>query len=160
MDDLFEYNRQAWNRQSLSGTSRWCEPVDAATVAAARRGEWRLILTPNRPVPRTWFGDLAGARVLCLASGGGQQAPLLAAAGARVISFDASDEQLAKDSGVAERESLDVRTVRGDMADLGGFEDGTFELIFHPISNVFVPDPRAGNATECSCPAGGCWRVS
>lgn len=141
--DLFEHNRQAWNRQSLSGTSRWCEPVDEATIAAARRGDWQVILTPNRPVPATWFGEIAGARVLCLASGGGQQAPVLAAAGADVISFDAADEQLARDAEVAAREGLTLRTVRGDMADLGCFEDARFDLIFHPISNVFVPDVTA-----------------
>ena len=39
-------------------------------------------------MPADWFGDLAGAPVLCLASGGGQQGPLLAAAGARVTVFD------------------------------------------------------------------------
>lgn len=140
MTDLFEHNRQAWNRQSLSGTSPWCEPVTPEEIATARRGEWQVILTPNRPVPHQWFGDVAEQRVLCLASGGGQQAPVLAAAGADVVSYDASDEQLARDAAVAEREGLRLRTVRGDMADLGCFEDARFDLIFHPVSNVFVPD--------------------
>jgi SAM-dependent methyltransferase len=80
--------------------------------------------------------------VLCLASGGGQHAPLLAAAGARVTSFDASEAQLAKDAAVAKRERLDLLTVRGDMAKLGCFPDGAFDLVFHPVSNVFVPDVR------------------
>lgn len=142
MDRVFEHNRRAWNRESLSGTSRWCVPVDAATIAAARAGRWEVILTPNRAVPRAWLGELRGARVLCLASGGGQQAPVLSAAGADVTSFDASDEQLAKDAAVARREGLSLRAVRGDMADLGCFPDGTFDLVFHPVSNVFVPDVR------------------
>ncbi len=141
--DVLEHNRRSWNRQSSSGTSRWCEPVDAAMIDGARRGRWELILTPSRPVPRAWFGDLSGARVLCLASGGGQQAPVLAAAGGRVVSFDASDEQLRKDALVAEREGLDVTTVRGDMADLGCFEPGSFDLIFHPVSNVFTSQVEA-----------------
>jgi SAM-dependent methyltransferase len=139
MTDVYEHNRQAWNRQSRSG-SRWCEPVDGATIAAARAGVWSVILTPNRPVPASWFGALSGARVLCLASGGGQQAPVLAAAGAVVVSLDAAEEQLARDALVAERERLPLTTVRGDMADLGCFDDGAFDLIFHPVSNVFVPD--------------------
>lgn len=140
MTDLLEHNRQAWNRESLSGTSRWCEPVSAQIIDAARHGDWQVILTPNRPVPRSWFGALEGASVLCLASAGGQQAPVLAAAGARVVSYDLSDEQLAKDADVAARHGLPLRTVRGDMADLGAFEDASFDLIFHPVSNVFVPD--------------------
>ena len=140
-DDVFEHNRQAWNRAARAG-ERWSVPVDAATIAAARGGDWRVILTPNLPVPRDWFGELAGARVLCLASGGGQQAPVLAAAGATVISYDASDEQLALDALVAEREGLPLRTVRGDMADLSAFADASLDLIFHPVSNVFAADVR------------------
>ena len=36
----------------------------------ALRGNFRLLLTPTRPVPRKWFGELKGKRVLALASGG------------------------------------------------------------------------------------------
>lgn len=143
MTDLLEHNRQAWNLQSTSGESPWCEPVAPLVIAAARRGEWEVILTPNRPVPRAWFGELSGRRVLCLASGGGQQAPVLAAAGACVVSFDNADEQLAKDASVAARDGLALITERGDMADLSRFADGSFDLVFHPVSNVFAPDPQA-----------------
>ncbi len=138
--DVFEHNRRAWNRQSTSGECRWSEPVAPTVTRAAARGDWSLILTPTRAVPRDWFGDVRGARVLCLASGGGQQAPVLAAAGARVTSFDASEEQLAKDTLVAERDGLALATVRGDMADLSCFAAGAFDLIFHPVSNVFARD--------------------
>jgi len=135
--DPVSYNRDAWNKESLEG-SRWCEPVDSETIKAAKEGEWAVILTPNKSVPRDWFGDLAGRKVLCLASGGGQQAPVLAAAGASVVSFDNSEEQLAKDEMVASREDLDLTILRGDMADLSSFDDEIFDLIFHPVSNVFV----------------------
>jgi len=94
----------------------------------------------QNPVPKAWFGDLRGQRVLCLASGGGQQAPILAAAGATVVSFDLSEEQLRKDQLVAERDRLDLRCVRGDMTDLSCLAAASFDLIFHPVSNVFVPD--------------------
>ena len=60
-------------------------PVDAATVRRARVGDWSVILTPRLPVSRDWFGELRGKRVLCLASGGGQQVPIFAAAGAEVV---------------------------------------------------------------------------
>jgi len=78
--------------------------------------------------------------VLCLASGGGQQAPILAAAGARTTSFDNSPEQLNKDAHVAERDGLNIQLEQGDMADLGRFEDASFDLIFHPVANVFCPN--------------------
>jgi len=137
--DILEHNRQAWNREASAG-GEWSTPVDSEVIRAAREGEWRVILTPTRAVPRAWFDELRGKHVLCLASGGGQQAPVLAAAGANVVSFDLSDEQLEKDRRVAEREGLPVRCVRGDMADLSAFVAESFDLIFHPVSNVFVPD--------------------
>lgn len=140
--DIVAYNREAWNRQSRGGESRWCIPVSSDEIKAARHGKWSVILTPNKPVPPEWFGDLTGKEVLCLASGGGQQAPLLAAAGAKVTSFDNSDEQLAKDKLVADRDSLDVKIVHGDMADLSTFADESFDLIFHPVSNVFAADVK------------------
>lgn len=138
---FLEHNRRAWNRQSVEG-SRWATPVNSEAIRRAQEGNPELILTPHRRVPEDWLGDLRGKDVLCLASGGGQQAPLLAAAGARVVSFDLSDEQLKKDRWVADREGLSLQCVRGDMADLSTFDGAAFDLIFNPVSNVFVPDLR------------------
>ena len=93
------------------------------------------------PVPRDWFpADLHGVDVLCLASGGGQQGPTLAAAGANVTAFDNSPRQLAQDTLVADREGLVLRAVLGDMRDLSAFADASFDLVFHPVSNLFVPE--------------------
>ena len=140
MNDIVSHNRVAWNFESDSGTSPWCVPVDTATIAAARNGDWEVFLTPLRPVPRSWFGDVNGKRVLCLASGGGQQVPILAAAGATVTSFDLSPAQLAKDREVAEREGLDIDLEEGDMADLSRFAADSFDIVVHPVANVFAPD--------------------
>ncbi|MGB0372623.1 MAG: class I SAM-dependent methyltransferase [Opitutales bacterium] len=130
------HNRKAWNKQAKSGC-RWSQPVDSATIEAAKNGHWSVILTPNKTVPEDWFDDIRGKRVLCLASAGGQQAPILAAAGAHVTSFDNSDGQLAQDRLVADRDGLDIKTIQGDMADLSALDDGSFDFIFHPVSNVF-----------------------
>jgi hypothetical protein len=54
---------------------------------------------------------LAGIEVLCLASGGGQQGPILAAAGAKVTVFDNSANQLVQDRLVADRDGLTIETV-------------------------------------------------
>ena len=137
--DLAEHNRRAWNRESAAG-HRWSVPVTSDIVQRARRGDWQVLLTPDTAVPKDWFGPLAGKRVLCLASAGGQQAPVLAAAGAAVTSFDLSDEQLARDAEVAARDGLNIRIVRGDMRDLGALASASFDLVFHAVSNVFVPD--------------------
>ena len=135
--DVVKHNRTSWNAKSKKG-SRWCEPVSAEEIEFARNGNWKVNLTPNKIVPQDWFGTLKEKLILCLASGGGQQAPILAATGAKVISFDNSDEQLAKDRFVAKRDSLELKTVRGDMADLSAFEDDYFDLIFHPVANVYA----------------------
>jgi SAM-dependent methyltransferase len=139
--DVVAYNRRAWDRQVADG-NRWTVPVSPEAVAAARRGDWQVVLTPTKPVPRDWFPQLAGLDVLCLACGGGQQAPIFAAAGARVTVLDNSPGQLGQDRAVAEREGLDLRLVLGEMTDLSAFADASFDLIFHPISNCFVPDVR------------------
>ena len=139
--DIRAYNRQAWNRQ-VEGGNIWTVPVGPEVIAAARRGEFSNLLTPLKPVPRHWYGELVGRDVLCLASGGGQQGPVLAAAGARVTVFDNSPRQLEQDRLVAAREGLEIATVEGDMIDLSVFPDESFDLIFHPISNVFSAQVR------------------
>jgi len=139
--DVVAYNREAWDRAVARGNP-WTVPVGPEVIAAARRGEWEVVLTPTKPVPRAWFPPLAGLDVLCLASGGGQQGPILAAAGANVTVFDNSPAQLARDREVADRDGLTIATVQGDMGDLSVFPDGRFGLVFHPCSNCFAPDVR------------------
>ena len=139
--DVQSHNRAAWDRWVAAGKP-YTIPVDAAAVKAARAGQPRIMLTPTRPVPPDWLGALAGRRVLCLASGGGQQGPLLAAAGAAVTVLDNSPRQLEQDRQVAAREALTIETVLGDMANLEALPDGRFDLIVHPVSNAFVPDVR------------------
>src|SRR5512137_332335 len=139
--DIRRYNRDAWDRE-VRKSNKWTVPVSADTIAKARRGDWQIVLTPTMPVPADWFPQLKGADILCLASGGGQQGPVLAAAGANVTVFDNSPRQLEQDRMVARREGLMLVTVEGDMRDLSVFADGCFDLVFHPVSNVFCPDIR------------------
>lgn len=141
--DIRSYNRDAWNREVGGGENRWTRPVSPEVIAKAKEGEFSILLTENIPVPKRWFPPLPGADVLCLASGGGQQGPVLAAAGAHVTVFDNSPAQLRQDQLVAEREALSLRTVEGDAADLSMFEDESFDLVFNPCSTVFMPDVHA-----------------
>jgi len=137
---ILAHNRAAWDRKVAAG-NEWTRPVTPEQTAAARRGEWRIVLTPVKPVPREWFGAAwPDGDVLCLAGGGGQQGPILAAAGARVTVFDNSPAQLAQDEFVARRDGLSIRTVEGDAADLRVFAGASFDLIVHPVSNCFFPD--------------------
>lgn len=141
--DIRSYNRDAWNREVEGGESRWTQPVTPEVIAKAKTGEFSILLTENKFVPMEWFPPLAGTDVLCLASGGGQQGPVLAAAGARVTVFDNSPAQLKQDQLVAAREALPIATVEGDAANLSMFADNSFDLVFNPCSTVFMPDVRA-----------------
>ncbi len=140
-DEVRRYNRRAWDK-AVERASQWTIPVTPAVIGAARQGRWQIVLTPTKPVPRAWFPALTGRDVLCLAAGGGQQGPVLAATGAHVTVFDNSPQQLAQDRYVAAREALTIVTVEGDMADLSVFADASFDLIVHPCSNLFVPHVR------------------
>ena len=135
--NILEQNSKAWDKYSAENIE-WSTPVSRSEIQRARKGDWEVILTPLKVVPREWFGDIAGREILCLASGGGQQVPILAAAGAMVTSFDNSANQLEKDKFVAEREGLSIRLDKGDAADLSRFGDCSFDLIFHPCSNCFI----------------------
>lgn len=116
----------------------WGIPIDHETYLRALAGDWSVRLTPTVPVPRAWFGELRGKKVLGLASGGGQQIPIFAAAGAECTVLDYSRRQLESERTVAEREGYAVTLVRADMTEPLPFADGSFDLIFHPVSNDYV----------------------
>ena len=118
----------------------WGKPIDHETYVRALAGDWFVLLTPTKPVPKEWFGDLRGKRLLGLASGGGQQIPIFNACGARCTVLDYSNAQLESERQVALREGyLDkVEIVRADMTKPLPFDSESFDLIFHPISNCYV----------------------
>jgi SAM-dependent methyltransferase len=138
--DPIEHNRRAWDKR-VNDSDQWTRPVSSDVIQRARSGDWSVVLIGYEPTPRNWFpGDLHGTEILCLASGGGQQGPVLAAAGANVTVFDNSPGQLEQDNMVAERDGLALRTVLGDMRDLSAFSEASFDLVFHPVSNLFCPE--------------------
>ncbi|MBX7075173.1 MAG: class I SAM-dependent methyltransferase [Pirellulales bacterium] len=126
-------NRQAWDalaraRHPFTLAARdedFADPVRALDIAG-----WL-----TRP--------LTGARVLCLAAGGGRQSALFAAAGAEVTVVDISPEVLAIDRRVAEERQLNVRVIEGSMDDLSMLAEGSFNLVNQPVSTCYVPDIRA-----------------
>lgn len=135
--DYQEINSQTIDRWVNEGWE-WGRPISHEEFAAARQGDWDVVLTPTKKVPHGWFGDLRGKRVLGLASGGGQQMPVFAALGAVCTVLDYSEEQLRSEREVAGREGYSIETVRADMTRPLPFEDGSFDVIFHPVSNCYV----------------------
>lgn len=120
----------------------WGQPISHQVYQDALHGRWEVYLTPTKPVPHAWFGELAGKRVLGLASGGGQQIPIFSALGARCTVLDYSPRQCESERLVAEREGYQVTVVQADMTRPLPFDDETFDLIFHPVSNCYVEDVR------------------
>lgn len=118
----------------------WGKPIDHETWLRAARGDWDVLLTPTKPVPHEWFGPLRGRRVLGLASGGGQQMPVFAAQGALCTVLDYSEKQLESERTLAEREGYAIDIVRADMTRPLPFEDESFDLIFHPVSNCYIAE--------------------
>ena len=138
--EFIDENRKIWDERS-ENDDIWSIPVTKETVEAAKNGLWSILLTPTKSVPADWFPEnLKDKKVLCLASGGGQQGPIMAAVGAEVTVFDNSPVQLGKDTFVAKRDGLKIRTVQGNMQDLSVFADETFDLIIHPWSNGYIDD--------------------
>ena len=120
----------------------WGKPVSHEVYVAATQGIWDVKLTPTKMVPHEWFGDLKGKKVLGLASGGGQQMPIFTALGAECTVMDYSSKQVETERMVAEREGYEIIAIRGDMTKHLPFEDETFDLIFHPVSNCYVKEVR------------------
>ena len=116
----------------------WGKPVSHEEYEKAKAGTWDVKLTPVKFVPHSWLGELKGKRVLGLASGGGQQMPIFAALGAQCTVLDYSQRQLDSEKLVAEREGYDITIVRADMTKRLPFDENSFDLIFHPVSNCYV----------------------
>lgn len=118
----------------------WGQPIDHDLFCKAREGDWSVLLTPTKPVPHAWFGQMNGAKVLGLASGGGQQMPIFTALGAKCTVLDYSKRQLDQEALVAAREGYEIEIVRADMTKPLPFADESFDLIFHPVSNSYIED--------------------
>jgi hypothetical protein len=89
---MIAMNYQDINAQTID---RWVEegwewgiPVSHDVYEAACNGQWDVVLTPTKPVPHSWFGELKAKKVLGLASGGGRQMPIFAARGADCTVLD------------------------------------------------------------------------
>jgi len=118
----------------------WGQAISHEVYEKAKNNEWQVLLTPTKPVPKEWFCEMKDAKILGLASGGGQQMPIFTALGAKCTVLDYSEKQLQKEKLVAEREKYDITLVKADMTQPLPFEDESFDLIFHPVSNCYIED--------------------
>ena len=119
---------------------KWGIPITHDQYLDATEGKLDVVLTPTKTVPQEWFGDIKGKKLLGLASGGGQQMPVFCAAGADCTVMDLSDRQLESERMVSEREGYAISMVKADLTERFPFDDETFDIIFHPVSNCYIKD--------------------
>lgn len=137
--DYTEINSQTIDRWVEEGWE-WGIPLTHQQFLAAKNGSWNMLLTPVKPVPKSWYPPLEGKKILGLASGGGQQMPVFAALGAECTVLDYSRRQLESDRMVARREGYRIEIVCADMTKPLPFPDQCFDLIFHPVANCYIED--------------------
>lgn len=136
MDDLIQFNRERWNALARANYTYSRPFID---LDAKKARAW---LDTQGDAPNDLLDDLPGKDVLCLASGGGQQTAVFGLLGANVTVFDLSDTQLARDKQAAEHHGYTLEIIQGDMRDLSCFDNGSFDLVWHPYSINFSPDAR------------------
>ena len=136
MSNYLKANQDRWNNVKNDYTA----PLTHEEFEEARNKPISVALTVGKKVPQEWFEKANGKKILGLACGGGQQGPVFAAKGYDVTIMDFSTSQLQKDEMVAKREGLTIHTVQSDMTKPFPFEDETFDIIFNPVSNVYIED--------------------
>ncbi|HET6881023.1 MAG TPA: class I SAM-dependent methyltransferase [Pirellulales bacterium] len=128
-----EHNRRAWDAL-VRNKQRFTTPAPDDDVRDPL----------GRSDPLGWLGgSVSGKRLLCLASGGGRQSAIYAAAGAEVTVVDLSPEMLAIDRQVAAERGFNIRAIEASMDDLGVLADASFDIVLQPVSTCYLPDVRA-----------------
>jgi SAM-dependent methyltransferase len=128
MDDIARTNRERWNALA-SANVQYSQPFLDFTPEQAAEFIYRHGVLKN----------VGGQRVLCLASGGGQDSVAFGLLGAEVTVLDLSDVQLERDRQAADHHGLAVTTLHGDMRDLSAFAADTFDVVWQNYSINFVP---------------------
>ena len=135
-NDIEHINRLAWNEEVLRG-NYWSRIVDPEEIEKSKAGTPEIMVTPDAFVPLDWIKDSKNKKVLLLASGGGQQTPIMAAFGCDVTTVDQSEGQLGQDKIALERYNLDAELIRADVRETGLITE-SFDYIINPVSFNFI----------------------
>lgn len=138
MNDSIKQNEIAWDKKSES-KSLWSKPLTDIDVANILLGKSNWHLTPTKFVPKNWYQDIAYKKVLCLASGGGQQVVLFTLLKADVYAVDISTNQLKKDADTLQKYGLSAKLFHRSMTDLSIFGAETFDYVINPVSMTYIP---------------------
>ncbi len=139
MKNYQDINAETIDRWSENGWE-WAKYITHEEFLQAKEGNYSIVLTPQKDIPTHWFNDLPGKKVLGLASGGGQQMPILTALGYECTVLDYSLKQLEAEKIVAEREGYAIEIIRADMTKPLPFDDNTFDAIIAPVSTCYIEE--------------------
>lgn len=132
-DPIAEHNKRMWDRLASAG-----HPYTRGEGRLPKSGPaLRRHLDPNGRLKGV---RLSGARVLALAAGGGWDAIIFAKLGGQTTLFDISRRQIETAKSLGRRARVSFRAVQGNMKDLSKFSDGSFDIVWHCHSLVFVDD--------------------
>jgi SAM-dependent methyltransferase len=129
MDQIFTQNRDRWNALAQANIE-YSKPFLEFTQTDAEAYIYRYGILP----------DVSSKKVLCLASGGGQDSVAFGLLGAQVTVVDLSDVQLERDRQGAAHHNLNIETIQGDMRDLSFLPKNQFDLVWQAYSINFIPD--------------------
>jgi ubiquinone/menaquinone biosynthesis C-methylase UbiE len=128
-DKTAEYNKSRWETLAKANVifSRPWKDLNPETA--------KQILDPSE-----LLGDVEGKKILCLASGGGQQSIAFALLKACVTVFDFSETQISRDLESAAKYGVSIKTAQGDMRDLSVFKENDFDIVCQPPSINYVSE--------------------
>ncbi len=128
-DEIARFNKARWEALAAANVD-YSRPLLNLTAETAR-----ALVDEHQ-----FLGDVRGKRVLCLASGGGQQSAAFGLLGAQVTVVDLSETQLERDQIALVHYGLNATLIQGDMRDLSALGEQVFDVVWHAFSINFVPD--------------------
>jgi len=150
LQEIINKNQSNWENEVKSGERNTIPDLNLNIdlLRQFANGELLFWSDPNakinypllKKIRQYEYADIKGKKVLCLASGGGQQSAMFSLLGADVTVADISQGQLDGDIKAANHYGYTVRTVLCSMTDLSVFDDESFDIVHQPISICFVPD--------------------
>ncbi|MBT3232677.1 MAG: class I SAM-dependent methyltransferase [Calditrichaeota bacterium] len=156
-------NRRVWEKL-VADKCGFTQPfLDLNFEMVHRYTKGELSPVPNdllEMYPPSLLSDVENKKVLCLASGGGQQSAVFGMLGARVTVIDIAKGQLDGDMIAADHYGYEITTIQSDMRDLSELKKDSFDIVWQAPSLAYIPDVRQVYAEVAAVlRSGGIYRV-
>ena len=142
LDKIAKANKSLWENEVRLGcgyTVPWLH-LDHSALKRYVSGQSNNINIPLDTIyPAKLLKNVENKRVLCLASGGGQQSAVFSLLGAQVTVVDFCSGQLEGDQKAADFYGYEINLVEADMRDLSCMQSGFYDLVFQAESLCYIP---------------------